>query len=451
MADKSLITLLVDNDSWILPYVKKLKAQIEKLGFSVVLCRKAQDVSEGWLCFLLGCIHLMPSTILNKNKHNLVVHESDLPKGRGFSPITCQILEGVNEITVSLFEAKAGVDEGDIWLQESIKLNGTELRSEWEQIQGKITIKLCLRFILEYENLSPVIQVGEPTCYPRRRPGDSKLDFIRSSLIFCGLLTMNVIQPSLYIKVKSTGLKFLQIYNIFRCKINMVQYIVATIKSWNIQAFRDFTPGMAGQWILAQTPGELEDILNKGAKPRYIFFPHWSWIVPKKIWGNHECVCFHMADVPYGRGGSPLQNLIIRGHQETKISALRMIKELDAGPVYLKRPLSLQGKAQDIFEQVAKICYKLIQEIVINEPEPLPQQGDVVVFKRRTPIESELPADVKLSRLYDFIRMLDADSYPKAFINYGNYRLEFSEVHPVDPTSKTLKATVTVHYRNTDE
>jgi len=37
-----------------------------------------------------------------------------------------------------------------------------------------------------------------------------------------------------------------------------------------------------------------------------------------------------MTDVPYGRGGSPLQNLIVRGHTETKLTALRCVRDLDA-------------------------------------------------------------------------------------------------------------------------
>ena len=61
-----------------------------------------------------------------------------------------------------------------------------------------------------------------------------------------------------------------------------------------------------------------------------------------------------MTDLPYGRGGSPLQNLIIRGHKKTKISALRMVNELDAGPIYFKRSLSLNGNAQKIYSSCSK-------------------------------------------------------------------------------------------------
>ena len=86
-----------------------------------------------------------------------------------------------------------------------------------------------------------------------------------------------------------------------------------------------------GRWIYVERPRRLVSVLAKN-RPRYIFFPHWSWMVPRAVWEKHECVCFHMTDVPYGRGGSPLQNLILKGHTKTKITALRMVGELDAGP-----------------------------------------------------------------------------------------------------------------------
>jgi methionyl-tRNA formyltransferase len=44
-----------------------------------------------------------------------------------------------------------------------------------------------------------------------------------------------------------------------------------------------------------------------------------------------------MTDLPFGRGGSPLQNLISRKIYNTKLSAIRVVKELDAGPVFLKK------------------------------------------------------------------------------------------------------------------
>jgi len=150
-----------------------------------------------------------------------------------------------------------------------------------------------------------------------------------------------------------------------------------------------------------------------------------------------------MTDVPYGRGGTPLQNLILRGHEATVLTALRMCDELDAGPVYLKRPLSLAGCAEDIFRRAADLVYDMIGEIIDRQPVPTPQIGEPVIFRRRTPEESELPTNATVKSLYDFIRMLDAPTYPKAFLRSGNFRLEFDHAR-FDGTSIEARVTVRV-------
>lgn len=204
-------------------------------------------------------------------------------------------------------------------------------------------------------------------------------------------------------------------------------YVVAAVKAWNISAFARHVGSYPGKWMLVSDPKSLDGELLRSWAPRYIFFPHWSWRVPDEILAATECVCFHMADVPYGRGGSPLQNLIARGHTETKVAALRMVPDLDAGPVYMKRPLRLEGAAHEIFARSAEVVYDMIGEIVATEPVPVPQEGEPVMFSRRTPAQSELPESASLAELYDHVRMLDAEGYPPAFVDYGNFRILFHD------------------------
>lgn len=161
-------------------------------------------------------------------------------------------------------------------------------------------------------------------------------------------------------------------------------------------------------------------------QPRYIFFPHWSYIIPASIYDNYECIIFHMTDVPFGRGGSPLQNLIIRGIYETKLSALRCVKELDAGPVYLQRSLSLWGNAEEIYIRAAKEIELMIIQIVLTNPSSIEQNGQITTFKRRKPDESNLNDVKTLEEVFDYIRMLDAKDYPHAFLETEYLRFEFS-------------------------
>lgn len=160
-------------------------------------------------------------------------------------------------------------------------------------------------------------------------------------------------------------------------------------------------------------------------QPRLIFFPHWSYTIPAEIYERYESIIFHMTDVPFGRGGSPLQNLIARGFCETKISALKCTAEIDAGPVYLKKPLSLYGTAEEIYLRAARIVEEMIAELVNDKPLPIDQQGEVVCFMRRTTADGDIRNLSDLSQVFDYIRMLDADGYPKAFLETEHFRLEF--------------------------
>ena len=211
------------------------------------------------------------------------------------------------------------------------------------------------------------------------------------------------------------------------------KYIVAGYPPWSRDIFKKMISKYPGTWHLFSKPEELsEERLNK-INPKFIFFLHWSQKVPENIIKNYECVCFHMTDVPYGRGGSPLQNLIIRGHKKTKLTALRMVEEFDAGPVYLKRSMLLRGSAQEIYKKASKLAAKMILEIIRHQIIPYPQKGKIVIFKRRKPEQSEVPGYQDIGGFFDFIRMLDAPGYPKAFVKYKGFVLEFSKAKMSGP------------------
>lgn len=204
-------------------------------------------------------------------------------------------------------------------------------------------------------------------------------------------------------------------------------YMVVTVRPWNIRVFHDTITHYPGEWHLVSDPGELSADRVRELKPKYIFFPHWSHIVPGEILDLAACVCFHETDLPYGRGGSPIQNLIARGHRETVITAIRMTEALDAGPVYLKRPLSLEGLAEEIFIRASRIVAEMIKVIITENPDPREQAGEPTVFKRRRPAQSRIDDGVNtLEELFDHIRMLDAEGYPRAFLESGGFRYEIS-------------------------
>jgi len=172
------ITIVSDKKSWINDYISEFINTLVLEGNQVNWIHDINGFSSGDFAFFLGCEKLVSENILEKNKHNIVVHESDLPKGRGWSPLTWQVLEGKNQIPITLFEAEGEVDAGPIYLQKMIYLDGTELVEDLRQKQAQKTIELCLEFIHYYPNIlkNQKKQIGISTYYRRRTPSDSKLD-----------------------------------------------------------------------------------------------------------------------------------------------------------------------------------------------------------------------------------------------------------------------------------
>ena len=202
-------------------------------------------------------------------------------------------------------------------------------------------------------------------------------------------------------------------------------YVIAANPAWYKHMEDRLSASTGHTFVLLDKREDLTITRLRELQPRYVFFPHWSHIIPDEIHNSFECVIFHMTDVPFGRGGSPLQNLIARGIYDTKISALRCEAGLDAGPVYMKRPLALYGNAEEIYLRAACVVEEMILEIVRNEPMPVNQKGEAVYFPRRKPEDGNLSKLATLEQVFDYIRMLDAEGYPKAFVETDNFRFEF--------------------------
>ena len=159
-------------------YLDDLIMEWEAQGHSVEWRHDPAQAGAGDFCFCLSLGQLVPAQVRERFRHTLVVHESDLPQGKGWSPLTWQILEGRNRIPVTLIEAAKRVDSGPIYAQRWLEFQGHELIDELRTGQAAATHDLCRWFVDEYphsaEQARP--QQGEESLYPRRRPADSRLD-----------------------------------------------------------------------------------------------------------------------------------------------------------------------------------------------------------------------------------------------------------------------------------
>jgi len=177
MCKKSLIiTILTDKTSWMNKYISYLSEQLQTEGHNVRIIYSQEELKTGDIAFFLSCFDIIKKEKLQFHKHNIVVHASPLPFGKGWSPMSWQILEGKNQIPIVLFEAVESVDAGVIYLQDSIYLEGTELIDEWHEILGNKTLEICTEFVHNYKSINGIKQFGTESFYRKRTAQDSKLD-----------------------------------------------------------------------------------------------------------------------------------------------------------------------------------------------------------------------------------------------------------------------------------
>jgi methionyl-tRNA formyltransferase len=175
---KFRVCLLLDkNNNWLEPFVenKNLSFWNDK-RFDISLSHEHSSVSNQDIVFILGYTKILDADFLNRNRLNLVIHESALPLGKGFSPVQWQILEGKAQIPVCLIEATSQVDTGNILLRATIEFNGLELYDEIREKQAATTVKLINDFLLKYPNLERAPQNGKESFFKRRSAKDGELD-----------------------------------------------------------------------------------------------------------------------------------------------------------------------------------------------------------------------------------------------------------------------------------
>lgn len=177
------ITLLCsDINHPVFTYLQKWSDKSGHL-YNIQLVSTTADIKDKkGILFLISCSEFIKKEIRDSFDFTLVLHASDLPSGRGWSPHIWDIINGKSEIVLSLLNAGSGIDSGDIWKKIRIPLDGTEL---YDQINHKLftaEIELIDWFCQNHHSAKPVPQQGDVDYYQKRKPEDSQLDPKKSIL-----------------------------------------------------------------------------------------------------------------------------------------------------------------------------------------------------------------------------------------------------------------------------
>jgi methionyl-tRNA formyltransferase len=133
-------------------------------------------LTGGKFLILVSVSEIFPTELISLYDQTFVIHGSNLPKGRGWSPIVWELLSGETTFTMSLIEAAHPVDSGKIWRKLEFEIPKSSLFEEIQKLIGDATVNLIEDLLLTHESIVPVSQSGSISQYPRRSPSDSELD-----------------------------------------------------------------------------------------------------------------------------------------------------------------------------------------------------------------------------------------------------------------------------------
>ena len=177
------ISLLCSSEKHpIMPYLHDWKLQMEDAGHQVVVCSQKSQLGLGDILFLISCSERIGEADRQKYGHVLVLHASDLPKGRGWSPHVWDILSGSESITLSLIDAAENIDSGDVWKKITLPVKKHSLWNEINHILFQGELELMTWAIQNHANIVPKIQDVSVTAtyWPRRTEQDSRLEIEKS-------------------------------------------------------------------------------------------------------------------------------------------------------------------------------------------------------------------------------------------------------------------------------
>ncbi len=235
-----------------------------------------------------------------------------------------------------------------------------------------------------------------------------------------------------------------EIYNEYTYYNNLKYVLCSTDTYYTNKLYQQLIKKYScNDWKLITTNQYFKDNIIK-INPEKCFFLHWPYIVPKCIYEKIECINFHTGNLPDGRGGSPLQNQIMKNIKISNINSLKITNDgIDSGPSYNKTQISLQGNIFDIFILISDCVYNLINEIIEKnlKPDITYEFNNNNIYNRIK--DNHLKVD-DLENIYDQIRMRDFKYYEKTYINFGDLKLSFSRPY-FDGTKIICDTEITKH------
>jgi len=191
-------------------------------------------------------------------------------------------------------------------------------------------------------------------------------------------------------------------------------------RPWALEIYKELQLNSSHSYLNQLSLDDFNQVEIEEFDPDLVLFYGWSWIVPESLIKKYTCLMLHPSPLPLYRGGSPIQNQIIRGEKKSKVSIIVMTQDIDAGPIVGQQDISLEGDISDIFAELTEKGASITEDILLNGLNPQEQDhAKATIYKRRKPEDSEITLEEISTQSSDYlhnkIRMLQ-DPYPNAYI-----------------------------------
>jgi methionyl-tRNA formyltransferase len=174
-------------------------------------------------------------------------------------------------------------------------------------------------------------------------------------------------------------------------------------------------------------------------------------LIPAVLLDRANWLNIHPSSLPRWRGAAPIERAIMAGDERSAVSVIRLVEELDAGPVGARRDLDIGGDttAGEVFEETARLAPDLIDEALANDSFE-PQQGEPTYAEKIGPPDRELDWSRPAKELHDRIRALSPHIGARGEVEgrkvtvwrsrLDGDRLELVEVQPEGGTRMSYEA-----------
>ena len=178
------ITILISKNSWAEQYKLVIKKTLAKYCKNINFISDHKKIkNHNDINIIFSYFKFIESAYLKKSKYNLIPHESNLPSGKGMSPLTWQILQGKQNFVFSLIEASEKYDCGDIYFKKKVKIPKHFIFNEIKSLQLFVNLSLVIKFLKKFKKNKIVLgkkQSGRSTYYLQRTPKDHKINIYKT-------------------------------------------------------------------------------------------------------------------------------------------------------------------------------------------------------------------------------------------------------------------------------